>query len=245
MSVFGNEKQQNNRRKIKQIMTDEKGIRGLNPNEVWNYENGFYWFSHRARINKFIAHYELYKTILGLPGDVLELGVYKSASLIRFATFRGLLENDFSRKIFGFDAFGSFPKTKLTLDDDLHFIDTFQNNGGAGLEKEQVEKILFDKGFDNVELIKGNVFDTLPVFLKANPATRISILHLDLDVKEPTEFALDILYEKLVPNGLIIVDDYGSVAGATDAFHEFSKKRGLLIEKLNNYSTPAYIRKPC
>ena len=102
----------------KQVMTEEKIIRGLNPNDVWDYENGFYWFSHRSRVNKFIAHYELYKTILDLPGDVLELGVYKSASLIRFATFRDLLENDFSRKIVGFDAFGTFPKTKLMSDVD-------------------------------------------------------------------------------------------------------------------------------
>ena len=33
------------------------------------------------------------------------LGVSKGASLVRFATFRDALENDFARKIVGFDAF--------------------------------------------------------------------------------------------------------------------------------------------
>jgi hypothetical protein len=97
-------------------------IRGLSDGNVWDYENGFYWFSSPTRLNKMLAHYELYKSIVGLPGDIFELGVYKAASLIRLATFRNLLENDFSRKIVGFDAFGKFPKDQLSQQHDLTFI---------------------------------------------------------------------------------------------------------------------------
>jgi hypothetical protein len=107
-------------------------IRGLDSEKIWDYENAFYWFSHPTRLNKLVAHYELYKTITGLPGEIVELGVYKATSLIRWATFRNLLENDFSRKIVGFDAFRKFPKEHLTLRSDIDFIDKFESSGGEG-----------------------------------------------------------------------------------------------------------------
>ena len=42
-----------------------------------NYENGFYLTSEPYRMGNILAHYELYKKILELPGDVIELGVFK------------------------------------------------------------------------------------------------------------------------------------------------------------------------
>ena len=75
----------------------------MNRSGIWDYENGFYWFSSKTRLNKLLAHYELYKTIATTPGHIFELGVNKGSSLVRFCTFRDALENDYSRKIVGFD----------------------------------------------------------------------------------------------------------------------------------------------
>ena len=219
-------------------------IHDLKLEKIWDYENGFYWFSHPSRINKMLAHYELYKSVCDLPGDVLELGVYKGASLVRFATFRNLLENDFSRKIIGFDIFGEFPRADLSSESDLEFIDKFEEAGGDGLDIDDLLKVCQRKGFENLQLIKGNIFETVPEYLRTNPATRVSLLHLDMDVKEPTEFALDLLYDCVVPNGLVVVDDYTSVSGATDAVDRFCKEHQLEIKKLNNYSVPSFIKKP-
>jgi hypothetical protein len=219
-------------------------IRNLSQDNVWDFENGFYWFSPKTRINKMLAHYELYKSILGLPGHIFELGVYKGASLVRLATYRDALENDYSRKIVGFDAFGEFPTEGLNVKDDLEFIDTFETTGGYGLDIEEVSTLLNLKGFENFQLIKGNVFDTLPAYLETNPETRLSFLHLDMDVKEPTDFALEILYERVVPGGLIVFDDYNAVAGETISVDDFSRKYKLKIEKLPFYNVPSFIRKP-
>ncbi len=219
-------------------------VRNLSSKNVWDFENAFYWFSHPTRLNKMLAQYELYKSVSGLPGDIFELGVYKATSLIRLATFRNVLENDFSRKIVGFDAFGKFPTDNLTLKADLNFIDSFEMTGGDGLSKREVEKILSAKGFQNVFLNEGNVFETLPEYLDKYPATRIALFHLDMDVKEPTEYALECLYDKVVPNGLIVFDDYNSVAGESEAVDEFLAKKRLKIEKTNHYSVPSFVRKP-
>jgi hypothetical protein len=219
-------------------------IRGLSKKDVWDYENAFYWFSHPTRLNKLLAHYDLYKSIINLPGDVFELGVYKAASLVRLATFRNLLENDYSRKIVGFDAFGKFPTANLTLEVDLDFIEEFEKAGGDGIALEEAESIFKEKSFQNIVLNKGNVFETLPRHLQNFPATRIAFLHLDMDVKEPTAFSLELLYDRVVPGGLIVLDDYNAVAGETEAVDEFLRRHRLKIEKTTHYTVPAFIRKP-
>ena len=60
----------------------------MNP---WQYENLFYLTSDK-RILKLLDHYEIYKKILKVKGDIVECGVFKGASLIRFLTFRDLIE---------------------------------------------------------------------------------------------------------------------------------------------------------
>lgn len=53
----------------------------------FDYENGFYLTTEPYRLGNILAHYELYKKILNLPGDIIELGVFKGGSLIQFSTF--------------------------------------------------------------------------------------------------------------------------------------------------------------
>ena len=219
-------------------------VNGLSSENVWDHENAFSWFTHRSRINKLLAHFELYKQIIDLPGDVYEFGVYKAASIIRLATFRDVLENDYSRKIVGFDAFGKFPTSHLTLESDLNFVKDFENQGGDGISLEDAHSIISNKGFENIELVAGDIFETLPPYLENNPSTRISLLHLDMDVKEPSAFVLDEMYDRVVPNGLIVFDDYNAVAGESDAVDAFLSKRKLRIEKTSHYSIPAFVRKP-
>lgn len=222
---------------------DNLEIRGRKSKDCWDFENAFYWFSPPSRMGKLLAHYDLYQEILSLPGDVFELGVYKAASLIRFATFRETLENAHARKIVGFDAFGTFPREGIVGKSDQRFIDLFEKGGGDGLTSTEIASLLERKGFGNIELIEGNVFDTLEAYLKQNPATRIALLHLDMDVKEPTEFALHRLYERIVPGGLIVLDDYNAVEGATVATDEFAKQHGLTIYKSRHNKTPSFIKK--
>ena len=136
-------------------------INSFSDEQSWDYENGFYWFSHPTRLGKALAQYEIYKQIVNVPGDVIELGVYKGASLIRLATFRKILENDFSRKIIGFDMFGKFPHSISNTASDIEFIESFENAGGSGIKQSELRTILERKKLENIELIEGDVFKTL------------------------------------------------------------------------------------
>ena len=49
---------------------------GFDFDKAWDYENGFFLTSHPTRIGKLLAHYELYKRIVELPGQVVECGVF-------------------------------------------------------------------------------------------------------------------------------------------------------------------------
>ncbi len=187
----------------------------------WDIENSFYLNSSNDRIGKFLSHYEIYKDIVNLPGDILELGVFKGASMVRWCTFRNLLECQGARKIYGFDAFSSFPVGQCFGKESLEFAKDHDDSSGLGISKEDLEAILSKKNIGNVKLFKGDVFDTLPGFLEANPYLKLSLLHLDMDIYEPTDFALKLLWDRLVPGGVMVVDDYNAVAGATKAVDDF------------------------
>jgi hypothetical protein len=219
-------------------------IKGMREENVWDYENGFYWFSDPTRINKLLYHFELYKMIKNTPGDVFEFGVFKGASFIRFCQFRDTLENNYTRQIVGFDFFGRFPNDKIEEKSDLRFIEEFENSAGNGITKKELEDILNNKGFKNYNLIEGNVFDTLDEYILKKPELKLSLLHLDLDVLEPTKYVLNTLYEKIVSGGLIVIDDYNDVYGATKVVDDFAQKNNLTIKTLSFYKKPVYIIKP-
>jgi len=209
--------------------------------EVWEAENLFYLKSDFSRISKFIYHYEIYKLILELPGDILEFGVFKGASLAKFLSFRKILENEESRRIIGFDDFGKF--TSKGKKEDKLFAKKFTGLVGSGISKDELEDIFINNKNSNFDLIEGDVVKTLPLFLKKNKHIKISLLHLDLDVFRPTLFVLEKLFDKVVKGGIILLDDYAQISGATEAVDIFLKNKNYKIEKLQYYSRPSFIIK--
>jgi hypothetical protein len=217
---------------------------GFDTDKCWDYENGFYLTSHVSRLSKTLAQYELYKTIIGLPGHVVECGVYKGASFLRFATFRQILENPYSRKIIGFDAFGKFPEGNEDAANRA-FIRRFSSQGGDGISRDSLLQVLAHKGFDNTELIEGDILSTVPQYVADHPELKIALLHLDVDVYGPSKVILDHLFERIVKGGILVMDDYATLPGETQAVDELIEKHQgkLLVEKLPISHIPAYIRK--
>ena len=223
-------------------MKSKNSFKNIKSNQIWDSENIFYLKTDIFRISALIYHYEIYKKIVNLPGDIIECGVFKGISLTRFLTFREILENAQSRKIYGFDVFGKFPKSKLKSD--KKFIKNWELESGNGINKDELDKIFLDKKFSNFELIKGDIENTLPIFLKKKPELKISLLHLDMDIYEPTKHALEYLFNRVVKGGLILIDDYAIENGATKAVDEFLKiNKDLKIQKLNFSYKPSYIIK--
>lgn len=212
-------------------------------NLAFEYENGFYLTCAPSRIGKLIAHYELYKSIKHLSGAVVECGIYKGASFTRFAMFRDLFEKPSYRKLVAFDTFGKFPKTEFEKDIPLRekFI---REAGDQSISKTQLYKVLSNKNCqESVELVEGDICETVLRFVVGNPNFRISLLNLDVDIYEPSVTVLDNLYPLIESGGILILDDYGTFPGETKAVDDYFHNKPVDLLKFPFCDTIHYIIK--
>jgi len=207
------------------------------------WENNFYLSCDLTRISKILAHYELFRMSRGLAGDIVECGVFKGASLARFAAFREIFGNPFSRKVIGFDTFGDFPETGFDQDVERRkgFIAAA---GNQSISVEQMRQVLEHKGCDRfVELVAGDITQTVPAYVAQHPELRISLLNLDTDIYEPAVTILEHMFPLIVPGGVLILDDYGVFPGETKAVDDYFQGRTVEIRKFPFCMTPCYVVK--
>ncbi len=211
--------------------------------KAFEYENNFYLSCDNTRLSKILAHYELFKMTRDLPGAIVECGVFKGASFVRFAGFRNLFGNPFSHKLIGFDTFGKFPETNYK-EDKKYRKKLVEIGGEQSISKEQLLEVLKNKGVDkNIELVEGDAVKTIPKYFKKNPHLKISLLNLDTDIYEPAVVILKYFWPRIVKGGVLILDDYGVFPGETKAADEYFKNRNVKIMKFPFAMTPCYIIK--
>lgn len=186
-------------------------------------------FIRRRELPRLLAHYELFKEVVDLPGCILDLGVYRGSS---FFTWAKLMETfcpgDRSRKVYGFDWFQGL--RHFSEKDGAKHQKADKVVGGYTAEKDLVEMLVGLHNLDNLvpgiercALIEGDVMKTIPQFVQEHPGLRISLLHLDLDMYEPTKFALEQLYPLVLKGGVIAFDEFALPPweGETRAVEEF------------------------
>ena len=213
------------------------------PEHAYDHENAFYLTCAPGRIGKLLAHYELYQRAKNLPGAFVECGIFKGPSFARFAMFRHLFETDETRALVGFDIFGKFPETAYEGDKAprAQFI---TSAGDESISLEQLRSVLAQKGCGkNVVLVPGDICQTVPAYANEHPELRIALLHLDVDIYEPSSVVMNVLAPRVVPGGVIILDDYGIVPGATKAVDDYLAGRRERIQKYPFALAPAYIIK--
>ncbi len=120
-----------------------------NFDKPFDYENNFYLSCDNSRIGKMIAHYELFQLSSKSQGHIIECGVFKGISLIRFATFLKLFKKS-NKKIIAFDAFGKHPTTKISSDYTRR--KKLLSHGKEAISEKQLRKILKQKGLEKNEL---------------------------------------------------------------------------------------------
>ncbi|KAF0219370.1 MAG: dTDP-6-deoxy-L-hexose [Geobacteraceae bacterium] len=187
---------------------------GISKREIWR---NFQIYSRRLFLKKFLAHYEFFRMVVDLPGDIVELGVYRGASLMSWANFLEIRNmGDRQKQVFGFDNFAGFSN----ISDKDGKIDSTFGKVLNGFDSSGFEEILrdaisiFDKDRfipykPRVVLVKGDVEETVPRFIEENPGLRISLLHFDCDMYEPTKVGLEHFWPLVVPGGVVLFDEYG------------------------------------
>lgn len=193
-------------------------------------------YVRRLHLTRFLAHYELFKKVIDLPGCIVELGVYRGAS---FFTWSKLLETfnptDRRRKVFGFDNFRGLGQLNEKDGPEYPADGKFPGGFDASLVRDEIFEITKLHNDDNLiagvercRIIEGDIKETLPKFLEENPGLRISLLHLDMDLYEPTRIGLEFLFPLVVNGGVVAFDEYGLIPweGESTAAEEYFDKIG-------------------
>lgn len=169
-----------------------------------------------------------------IPGAIVECGVWRGGSMMMVA--RTLLELGVrDRHLYLFDTFEGMSEP-TTVDkeysgksakDLLERSDKQSSRVWAYSTLEEVRRAMQDTGYDerNTFFIKGKVEETLPGQAPQN----IAILRLDTDWYESTYHELVHLYPRLVPGGVLILDDYGHWEGARRAVDEYISSQNLRL----------------
>jgi len=209
--------------------------------KMFDYENGFYLTSPVGRFSKFVTHLELLKKTIGLSGSIVECGVFKGASLSKLIKFRSIFDSPAGKKVIAFDTFGEFPEAGF--EGDIKKRNQFVEEAGSkSIDRDRMIEILEELNlYENIDLVEGDILQTVPQYLSENPHLKISLLHIDVDLYEPTKVCLEQLYPFVVRGGIIILDDYGAFAGANKAIDEYFADNKVRIQKLPYSDVISYV----
>jgi len=168
-----------------------------------------------------------------IPGDFVECGVWRGGSVMAMiAQLKNL--NAPERTIWLYDTFEGMTEPTSHDVDSVAGVSAAQlldstdvadgNNVWCVASLEDVEANLSNTKYPQERLVfvKGDVALTL----SEKAPEKIALLRLDTDWYESTKAELEILYPKLVPGGVCILDDYGHWKGARKAVDEYFEQLG-------------------
>jgi O-methyltransferase len=179
-----------------------------------------------------------------VPGAFAECGVWRGGSVL------GMLltlqdEGTEDRDVYLYDTFEGM--TQPTEQDVSHLeqpaLETWRSAEAEGeqawgwllgdFDENGVRNTVLSSGYPEarVHFVRGRVEETIP----GTMPERLALLRLDTDWYESTRHELEHLYPRLVPGGVLIIDDYGHWEGARRACDEYFDRIGerLLLNRLD------------
>jgi hypothetical protein len=183
-----------------------------------------------------------YVETAGIEGAFVETGTYTGgASAYALRALQRLRPSKPARDYWGFDSFegmpspsghdgdhGSLwiygkPRTEIGIGESAALVGHDVNKA----EYQECLSYLRQTGYpvEHIHLVKGWFQDTLgPAKADIGP---IAVLRMDGDFYESTKVVFEELYDQVVPNGVVIIDDYGSFEGCRTATDKFFAMHGI------------------
>ena len=196
-----------------------------------------------------------------LRGAFVECGTCQGGAIAYWAkSFIRNGGNHKRTKLYGFDSFEGLPRitpidgeraSQLLYGKPLSSLEesltdgALVSTGHCMADEEECRSLVEASGYhkDSINIVKGWFQDTLPGYRgKIGP---IAVLRLDADWYDATMFCLETLYDLVLPNGVVIIDDYEYYDGCKKAVDEFMTRLELRVEliSLGDY-TGCYFFKP-
>lgn len=194
---------------------------GETPQYVYDSFNALVFSNDTRVMHKMITKIKLYTEVKHLNGDILEFGVFKGASLALWLQLIKLYEVNALTSVVGFDFFDK----ELTLDTlenaSKKLMSDVLNRGSS--DNDLKMEVILDKCNhilpNKLKLIKGDACETSVTFRQNNPGLRAKLMYLDMDVDKPTFEVLKNLWEVVVLDGIVVLDEYG--------FHNWDESNGV------------------
>jgi hypothetical protein len=167
-------------------------------------------FIRGSQLARILAIAEIYKEIINIPGHIFDFGSWRGQNAVLCENLRAIHEPfNKQRKIVCFDTFTGY----TSQSNDERKTDAF-DKGAYSVESDYSDTLdyllkLHEK--NNIlphihgihQVVKGDVLTTLPQYFKKNPETLISLAFFDMNLFEPTSFAMKTILDRVVPSGLL------------------------------------------
>ena len=162
--------------------------------------------------------WSLAKSLASLEGDTAECGVFNGGSSFLMCLARADQPEPFPHHVF--DSFEGLSEPQGSDVPDRP--ESFRWKAHDLSVGEDVVRRNLAR-FDFVTLYKGWIPDRFAEVADR----RFSFVHIDVDLHQPTWDSLDFFYDRLVPGGVLLCDDYGftTCPGARRAFDDFIRPR--------------------
>jgi O-methyltransferase len=174
----------------------------------------------------------------GIPGDIVECGVWRGGSMMVVALTLVEMGVD-DRELHLFDTFTHMP---FPGEEDVDLFgqpaaDVYDEASAAEafryLPLDEVRAALAGTGYpvERMHFVPGLVEDTIP---DAAPE-EIALCRLDTDWYRSTAHEMEHLFPRIVPGGVLLVDDYGHFMGAKQAVDEYFAANGpeVLLHRID------------
>lgn len=182
-------------------------------------------------------------------GSFVEAGVWRGgcAGILAYL----VKKYGYRQRLYFFDSFAGLPlPTTYDGDDANHLVKGARGNGlrssgTLAADASWISTLLSEQlGIDprRVAIIRGWFEDTMPAWSKK--IDDILILRLDGDWYASTRVTLQNLYDRVVPGGYVIIDDYYFWDGCKIAVDEFIERRRLRVGLRRQDTSGAYFVKP-
>jgi predicted O-methyltransferase YrrM len=110
---------------------------------------------------------------------------------------------------------------------------------------EQIQKTLIEKGLnENVQFVPGSISEAIPNYIMDNPELKIALLNIDLDEYDATMTTLEFLYPRLMPGGILILDNFYKYLAESKAVKDYFAPSKITINNFSVNNGPHYVVKP-
>jgi O-methyltransferase len=196
------------------------------------------------RLPRFYNLLHLFRQIEPLSGFIAECGCWRGlSSLMLLSELRRLDPQYRGAEYLICDSFSGLSEPSnldvIRHPDALKTGETYGVSGDFSCSQEVVQENLSE--FPEVTYQPG----WIPESLQSLPERTYRFVHVDLDLHEPTAGAVEYFYPRLIAGGMLVCDDYGTIAwpGARRAVDEYCQTHKVPLLPLSTgqavlYKTP-------